>query len=276
MKNNKNKILDYLSGELDPAFARRARILVSELKLKGKEHVLEIGCGRGFYEGILSKLYPQLTIMAIDQNPTYLSIARKSVQSSRVTFQQSDALNLPWKDKTFDRVFATEVLEHLPDDSRGLQEMYRVLKPGGIAVFTVPNKQYPFFWDPLNWLLERTLHTHMPSTIWWLAGIWADHVRLYSKSALVQRVKAAHFTVEKVFLSTHYSIFLEHFWLYGIGKNIVESGMLPNFYRFNQHKKPSPLFSFLRSILYKEDHKNKDTEVDGVATVNIIVKAKKK
>ncbi|MCX8008484.1 MAG: class I SAM-dependent methyltransferase [Patescibacteria group bacterium] len=275
MKTIKKNLDDYLFHELDPAFARRAKILIQELQLKGNEHILEVGCGRGYYEGALAFLYPKLRITAIDTNDRYLAIARQTNISPNIEFLNADALNLPWNDNTFDRVFATEVLEHLPDDIKGLSEMYRVLKKGGIAVITVPHKQYPFLWDPLNWTLERLFHTHVPKDIWWLAGIWADHERLYEKEELVKKVERVGFSVSKVFLSTHHCLPCSHFLLYGIGKNIVEAGFLPQFYRFSKQKKRSWLFSFIRSIMYVRDHNNKDTEDDGVSTVNIILVMKK-
>jgi glycosyltransferase involved in cell wall biosynthesis/ubiquinone/menaquinone biosynthesis C-methylase UbiE len=264
----------YLFHELDPAFARRARILISELQLTGNEKILEIGCGRGYYEGLLRFLYPNLSITAIDRKDEYLAIARNTV--SGVTFKNADALHLPWKANTFDRVFATEVLEHLSDDEKALSQMYRVLKHGGRALITVPNKHYPFWWDPLNWTLEHLFHTHVSKDIWWLAGIWADHERLYEKDALMQKAKDAGFTITNVFLSTHHSIPFAHFLLYGIGKNIVERGFLPGFYRFNPKRKSSILFSLVRSIIYSQDHKNNDSEEDGVSTVNIILSLQKK
>ncbi len=266
-----DKLSSYLFHELDPAFARRARILVQSLRLSGREKVLEIGCGRGYYEGLLSFLYQNLRLVAIDTNDRYLDIARKMNQSQHIEFLNADALNLPWKANRFDRVFATEVLEHLPDDTKGLSEMYRVLKKGGIAVITVPNKHYPFFWDPLNWVLERMFHTHVPKDIWWLAGIWADHERLYEKNELIDKARSVGFSVRRVFLSTHYCIPFSHFLLYSIGKNIVELGLLPECYRFRSLNHHSKFFSFLRSFIYVRDHKNRDTEADDVSTVNIIL-----
>jgi ubiquinone/menaquinone biosynthesis C-methylase UbiE len=272
----KEKLDHYLFSELDPAFARRARILVEQLTLSGSEKILEVGCGRGYYEGLLSYLYPTLSVAAIDRSDHYLSIAVKSLASKRVTFKNADALNLPWKANSFDRVFATEVLEHLPDDERGLSEMYRVLKPGGIAVVTVPNKHYPFFWDPLNWLLEHIFHTHVHKDIWWLAGIWADHVRLYTKTELMRKAKRAGFEVSQIFTSTHHSIPLAHFLLYAVGKNIVERGFLPGFYRFTRAgNQPSRLFKLVRGMIYAGDKLNKYCETEGVSTVNVILQLKK-
>lgn len=52
-----------------------------------------------------------------------------------------DAQNLPLRSKIVDVVSLREVLEHLPDDDRALKEATRVLKPGGVAVITIPFKE---------------------------------------------------------------------------------------------------------------------------------------
>jgi ubiquinone/menaquinone biosynthesis C-methylase UbiE len=53
---------------------------------------------------------------------------------------QADACRLPFADATFDVVYARALLHHLPDPTHGIQEIQRVLKPGGVAVVLDPNK----------------------------------------------------------------------------------------------------------------------------------------
>lgn len=264
-----------LYKELDPAFARRARILIEQLELTGNESVLEIGCGRGFYEMVLHTLYPEVSLCAVDTNDTYLALAKQRVPTKRVTFEHQDALHLPYKKDSFAAAFATEVLEHIPNDLAALKELHRVVKPGGVVVITVPHARYPVLWDPLNTVLERVFHTHVPKDIWWLAGIWADHQRLYTEQQLHQLAEHSGFTVEKVWRSTHASIPFAHFLLYGIGKNIVEKGILPSFNRFLIQEKPSLLLRIVRSVVYWFDRSNSDSELQGTSTVNLIVKLRK-
>jgi ubiquinone/menaquinone biosynthesis C-methylase UbiE len=49
-----------------------------------------------------------------------------------------DLQKLPFKDATYDFIFASHVLEHVPDDKKAIQEIRRILKPGGIAILPVP------------------------------------------------------------------------------------------------------------------------------------------
>lgn len=51
---------------------------------------------------------------------------------------KADICNLPFKDDEFDIIFCNHVLEHIPDDTKAMQELYRVLKKGGMGVFQIP------------------------------------------------------------------------------------------------------------------------------------------
>ena len=51
---------------------------------------------------------------------------------------KADICNLPFANNSFDIIFCNHVLEHIPDDTKAMQELYRVLKPGGMGVFQIP------------------------------------------------------------------------------------------------------------------------------------------
>jgi len=267
-----NKILE---GEPDPAFARRARIIFENLNLKGNEKVLEIGCGRGFYLKTLIDIWPMLEVVGVDLNERYLSLAKKFIRNDKVKLLKADATNLPFANKTFDRIIASEVLEHIRDDEKAISEMYRVLRPGGIAIVTVPNRNYPFCWDPLNWVLERTFNWHIPSNIWWLAGIWADHVRLYDEEELRNEIEKAGFKVKKIWQATHYCFPFSHFLLYGIGKNFVEKGLVSNMSRFSLDRSKNIFTKLTLSLIYFFDNYNNDSSGKELTSMNLIFKIKK-
>jgi SAM-dependent methyltransferase len=67
---------------------------------------------------------------------------------------QGDALKLPFADGSFDRVIASEVLEHIPDDESAMAELARVLRPGGTMAVTVPRCGPEF----INWALSDEYH----------------------------------------------------------------------------------------------------------------------
>jgi hypothetical protein len=89
----------------------------------------------------------------------------------------------------------------------------------------VPNANYPFWWDPINKTLETIFGTHIGSGP--LAGIWANHLRLYTAEQLRSAVVAAGFIVEEERAFTHYSFPFIHNIVYGLGKPLLESGRLP-------------------------------------------------
>ena len=51
---------------------------------------------------------------------------------------KADICNLPFKDNEFDFIFCNHVLEHIPDDTKAMQELYRVLAPSGVGIFQIP------------------------------------------------------------------------------------------------------------------------------------------
>jgi SAM-dependent methyltransferase len=89
-----------------------------------------------------------------------------------------DALALPFADETFDRIIASEVLEHVSDDEQALAEAYRVLKPGGTIAATVPS------WLPeqICWALSEEYHAPF---------VEGGHVRIYTEPRLRTRMRRA-------------------------------------------------------------------------------------
>jgi len=92
------------------------------------------------------------------------------------TAVQGDALALPFPDGTFDRVIASEVLEHIPDDLAAMRELSRVLRPGGTMAVTVP-RCGP---EAINWALSDEYHDTP-----------GGHVRIYRRSTLERRLSSA-------------------------------------------------------------------------------------
>ncbi len=216
-------VVNIISNEVDPAFAARARFIVNGIAAHKPKRVLDIGCGRGYYVKLVS-LFPFVNeIKGIDQNPEYLQKARNAVgKDARIELSVGSIYKLPFKDNYFDCVIASEILEHLDDDKMAVKELHRVLKKGGTLLVSVPNKNYPFLWDPLNWVLERLFKKHINKNIWWLAGIWADHERLYSVKEIT-RLLEKRFSITKSATAISWCWPFSHFLLYGIGKNIVET-----------------------------------------------------
>jgi ubiquinone/menaquinone biosynthesis C-methylase UbiE len=233
------KKLDYLlKNEPDIAFRNRVNFIVKELEARKSDKILEVGCGRGFILNILSTL-SEAEFHGIDIAKDHLSIAKKQLKGRNVKVKYASAYELPYPDGSFDKIVSTEVLEHLEHEDKALGEMWRVLKPGGRLVMTVPNKYYPFLWDPINKTLETVFGTHIKKGLF--SGIWAHHVRLYDREMLTNVLKRNNFTVASVTGSTYFCFPFAHNIVYDIGKTLMEKKILPGFvvnatHRFSNHK----------------------------------------
>jgi 2-polyprenyl-6-hydroxyphenyl methylase / 3-demethylubiquinone-9 3-methyltransferase len=251
-----------LRNEVDPAYAKRAAFIFTSIEQVQPKKVLEVGCGRGFYLQALSYFSFLKEIHGIDLNKQYLAKAKKVCKDKRITLQKGSIYELPYPAGSFDFVLASEILEHLTDDAAALKEIKRVLKPGGTLVITVPNEQFPFLWDPLNWILMRVFNTHVNKNIWWLAGMWADHEKLYTKERLARTVRNQGFSIQDAQGFVHHCWPLSHFLLYGIGKNIVEKVGTGSFDRFNFSKTKGSFLATLFGFPSRFDSKKHTSYVD--------------
>jgi 2-polyprenyl-3-methyl-5-hydroxy-6-metoxy-1,4-benzoquinol methylase len=107
--------------------------------------VLEVGCGEG--RGVSVLLEHANSFTAVDKIQPVIDGLRKKYPQG-----QFMAMNIPpltgLKDDTYDVVVSFQVIEHIEDDFLYLQEIHRVLKPGGIALFTTPNRKMSLTRNP--------------------------------------------------------------------------------------------------------------------------------
>jgi ubiquinone/menaquinone biosynthesis C-methylase UbiE len=103
--------------------------------------VLEVACGRGGFVRHLAKAGARVT--GFDFSAAALQATRSKLYNNGhpppESLVQGDAQNLPFADNAFDIVVSCETIEHLPDVQAGLNEMYRVTRPGGRLFLTTPN-----------------------------------------------------------------------------------------------------------------------------------------
>lgn len=273
---------EYLTRkEADMAFKRRAWTIFEWLGPTDGQTILDCGCGRGFYLKMLRHL-GSARLFGVDLELPYLRKARRNTAHlPAILVGNASIYDLPFPDETFDAVILSEILEHVDRDVDALREILRVLKPGGLALLTVPHANYPFWWDPINKTLETLFHTHIGRGP--LAGIWAFHVRLYTQEKLRQTALAAGFEVEEERSFTHHAFPFVHNLLYGLGKPLLESGVLGRGLAdvadrgsFDQEG-GSPLHpvNLGLKLLNRIDRGNRMNEPPGRSTVNLCLKARK-
>lgn len=102
---------------------------------------------------------------------------------------KADICNLPFEDNSFDVILCNHVLEHIPDDTKAMHEMYRILKKGGWGVFQIPQdlkREETFEDDSITDKKERAK----------IFGQY-DHVRIYGRDYF-EKLRSIGFTVEEV------------------------------------------------------------------------------
>jgi SAM-dependent methyltransferase len=138
--------------------------------------VLENGCGVGMYLKRLSADAALAVGLEIE-----LPRAREAAAQKLVVLNGAGE-SLPFPDGKFDLVLSHEVLEHVADDRRCLEEIVRVLKPGGRLALFVPNRGYPFETHGIYW--KGKYHFGNKFGVNYLPRRWRDklapHVRVYS------------------------------------------------------------------------------------------------
>lgn len=270
-------------NEADMAFKKRVQTIFEWVPPPDDPSavILDAGTGRGFYLNYF-RYVSDVQLVGIELEHEIIRKAHANVgHLPGIQLLNATIYELPFPDDYFHAVILSEILEHLDDDAAALREIYRVLKPGGVIAITVPNANYPFLWDPINKTLETVFNTKIRTGP--LAGIWANHVRLYTMPELRRPVIGAGFDIESERAFTHYSFPFIHNIVYGLGKPLLESGVLPEnmataadrtTFDQNDGSLLNPINLGL-AVLNLFDRPNKIDEPLHRSTVNLCLKARK-
>lgn len=147
---------------------------------------LEIGCGTGFVLEAISRKYPYSEIFGTEFFEQGLYYARKRV--TKATFSQLDATSMA-EDGIYDGIGAFDVLEHIEDDVKVLENLSRALNECGMLFITVPQHRW----------------------LWSATDEYACHVRRYSRSELVLKVSLAGLNVK--YVTSFVTLLLPLMWL---------------------------------------------------------------
>lgn len=142
---------DWLLPVYDPlttilGMGRARQRLLDQAAVQPHHRVLDVGCGTGTLAVLLKQRYPTVDVTALDPDLKALERARRKSRRAGVaiTLDRGFADALPYRDRTFDRVFSSMMFHHLDDGAKegALREMHRVLVPGGrleFVDFTAPS-----------------------------------------------------------------------------------------------------------------------------------------
>lgn len=117
--------------------------MIEKVGIKNK-NILDFGCGDGIYCFKLSSRGAK-KIIGIDLSKSMIDLANNRLRKyshNNIEFLLADGNNLPFDDEIFDLVLANYVLVHFKDLQKPLNEIYRVLKPGGSLIATINNAEF--------------------------------------------------------------------------------------------------------------------------------------
>lgn len=152
------------------------------LGLKPGERILDMGAGAGRHAFEAYKRGGD--VIAFDQDADELDTVRtwfaamkdEVPAGAEADVKEGDALSLPFADGEFDRIIAAEILEHIPADIQAINELVRVLRPGGTLAVSVPR----WFPEIVNWKLSDDYH-----------NVEGGHIRIYTDAELIDKVTKA-------------------------------------------------------------------------------------
>lgn len=186
-----------MSLDYAPNYSSKMRKRFNELKIKfiykwifkelrtlsgsgGNFDLLEVGSGPGVFLDLLSKEFPSGKLHGVDISEDLVRFSRKI--NGEINYQVGDACNLPCNSSTFDYVISQHVIEHIEDTSNFLEEIKRVLKPGGYFIFCTPN---------LNCISHRIAGNN------WIGFKDPTHVSLKSSKEWRKVISEEGFIIEK-------------------------------------------------------------------------------
>ncbi len=197
------------------------------LRLQPNERVLDLGCGFGrhAYEALRRGANVVACDLGYDELVQVRSVAAVMLADGEIDkgtmleTANGDATQLPFADESFDRIIASEVMEHIEEDEKVLQELTRVLRPGGTLAITIPSK----FPERLCWALSEDYHA---------PNAEGGHVRIYGRTELEEKMLFAGLSP----LGSHkaHALHSPYWWLrcaIGPNKTIEENRLVSVYHR---------------------------------------------
>lgn len=131
-------------------------------------NILDIGCGTGYWTQRLAERYPRAQVAGLDLAPGMLEQARHQYGDD-IAWQQGDAAALPFSDRSVDLVFSNLAIQWCRDIGTVMDDIYRVLRPGGQAHITtlLPGtlEEIAFAWHRPEALLQTPSHASVERAI---------------------------------------------------------------------------------------------------------------
>ncbi len=183
--------------------------------------LLDVGCGMGRHTfealrrgaDVVAADLDDEALRAVEAMAGAMAAEGQVPASASFAAVSSDARRLPFSDRSFDRVVASETLEHIVEDSVAMSEIARVLRPGGRAVVTVP-RWWP---EAVCWALSREYHSNE-----------GGHVRIYKRPQLTRRLADSGLRVDGV--EHAHALHSPYWWIKCVVGPRRDRALLPRLY----------------------------------------------
>lgn len=155
---------NYFLDPPKPDVIEQWKFYYQQLQIQPNDKILDVGCNTGESDRFLLDLYPSINkLVALDHSVERIETAKKiwgaRRGSEKLEFIEGDGADLPFEKNTFDKVMCVEVLEWIVKPQQAIEEIYRVLKPKGLAIIIHSDYDTQVF-TTKNFHLNRTIIHH--------------------------------------------------------------------------------------------------------------------
>ena len=180
--------------------ARKAvAILQDHRPALGALDLLEIGCSAGYGTVVYAEAFRSVTGIDIDEPAVRHATASNARPNIRYLVMDSQSTGFP--DACFDAVVCTHIYEHVPDASRLMQEIHRLLRPGGVCFFSAGNRlswMEPHYRLPLLSVLPKFMADRYLRLLGRGSSYYENHLTYWGLKRLVSEFELIDYTIKAV------------------------------------------------------------------------------
>jgi len=150
--------------------------VLEEMRIAAADNVLDVGCGSGWLSRRLANLAPEGRVVGMDISDEMIRLARRtSAEHENILYVQGEVAEIPWQGDFFHHAISVESAYYWTEPAAGMQEIFRVLRPGGAA------------WILINYYRDN-VHCHQ-----W-GPLLAIKTQLLAAAEWIEMMRAAGFT----------------------------------------------------------------------------------